>query len=119
MEHSKCKWTKIRIEFNHIDTLITSDESEKSLKLIKYGKNPGEDNINSEIYKYKPEEFKLRLPQFLNNIHTKNCNPSERRSTVAIQLLKKGDRRDPKNYRGISILSTCCKIYSKILNIKL
>ena len=29
------------------------------------------------------------------------------------------DRREPKNYRGISILNTCYKIYSKILNIKL
>jgi hypothetical protein len=32
----------------------------------------GEDNVNSELYKYTPAEFKLRFPQFLNNIHTKN-----------------------------------------------
>jgi hypothetical protein len=32
---------------------------------------------------------------------------------------KKGDRRGPKNYRGISILNTCYKIYSKIFNMKL
>jgi hypothetical protein len=35
MEHNKCKWTKIRMAFNRIHTLITSDESEKALKLIK------------------------------------------------------------------------------------
>jgi hypothetical protein len=34
-------------------------------------------------------------------------------------IIKKGDRRDPKNYRGINILNTCYKIYSKILNMKL
>jgi hypothetical protein len=28
----------------------------------------GEDNVNSELYKYTPTEFKLRLPQFLNNV---------------------------------------------------
>ena len=30
----------------------------------------------------------------------------------------KGDRREPQNYRGISILNACYKIYFKILNIK-
>jgi len=34
-------------------------------------------------------------------------------------IFKKGDRREPKNYRGISILNTCYKLYSKILNMKL
>jgi hypothetical protein len=54
------------MEFNHIDTLITSDESEKALKLMRNG----EDNANSELYKYTPAEFKLRLPHFLNNTYT-------------------------------------------------
>ena len=34
------------------------DELEKVLKLTKNGKTPGQDNINSELYKYAPEEFK-------------------------------------------------------------
>jgi len=36
-----------------------------------------------------------------------------------ITVVWKGDRRDSKNYRGISILNTCYKIYSNILNKKL
>lgn len=32
---------------------------------------------------------------------------------------QKGDRRDLKNYRGISIHNTCYEMYSKILNVKL
>jgi len=39
------------------------------LNLTKNGKAPGQDNINSEPYKYAPVEFKLRLLQFLNNIY--------------------------------------------------
>ena len=34
-------------------------------------KSPGENNINSESYKYGPEEFTLRLLQFLNNMYIK------------------------------------------------
>ena len=40
--------------------------------MIKY-KAPGQDNINLEIYKYAPEEFKLRLLQFLNNVYREKC----------------------------------------------
>jgi hypothetical protein len=36
-----------------------------------------------------------------------------------ITIVKKGDRRDPKNYRGIIISNTSYKIYANILNKKL
>jgi len=68
---------------------------------------------------YAPEEFKLRLLQFLNNIYRENGIPNEWRNAVITPIFKKGDRREPKNYRGISILNTCYKIHSKILNMKL
>jgi hypothetical protein len=38
---------------------------------MKNGKSPGEDNINLELCTYAPEQFKMRLPQFLNNTSTK------------------------------------------------
>jgi hypothetical protein len=41
---------------------------------MKNGKSSGEDSINSELEKYTPEEFKLRLLQFLNNIYTHKKN---------------------------------------------
>jgi hypothetical protein len=56
------------MEFNHVDPVITSDESEKALQLMENGTSPGEDKINSDSYKYAPEGFKLRFIQFLNNI---------------------------------------------------
>jgi len=46
---------------NHTDTLITSDKSEKTLKLTKNGKSPGEDNINLELYTYASEQFKIEI----------------------------------------------------------
>jgi len=113
---------ELQLEYNSTDYLhafITLDELEKVLKLTKNGKTPAQDNINSELYKYAPEEFKLRLLKFLNNIYRENCIPNEWRNAVMTPIFKKGDRREPQNYRGISVLNTCYKIYSRILNIKL
>jgi hypothetical protein len=95
------------------------DELEKVLKLTKNGKAPGQDKINSELYEYAPVEFKLRLLQFLNNIYRENCIPNEWRNAVITPIFKKGDRREPKNYREISVFNTCYNLYSKILNMKL
>jgi len=68
---------------------------------------------------YVPEEFKLRLLQFLDNIYRENRIPNKWRNAVITPIFRKGDRREPKNYTGISILNTCYKLYSKILNMKL
>jgi hypothetical protein len=54
---------------NKEDSIITSDELEEALRLTKNGKSPGEENINSELYKYTPKEFKQRLLKFLNDIY--------------------------------------------------
>jgi len=114
---------KLQLEHNSADYLHTSkilDELQNALKLTKKNeKTPGQDNINSELYKYAPEEFKRNLLQFLNNIYREYCIPDEWRNVVITPIFRKGDRREPKNYRGISILNTCYKIYSKILNMEL
>ena len=112
VEHNKHNWITTRRQLSRLLTFfLTLDELEKALKLTKNGKTPGLDNINSELYKYAPEEFKLRLLQFLNKVYRENCIPVEWRNAVINPIFKKGDRREPKNYRVISILNTCYKIY--------
>jgi len=61
------------------------------LKLTKNGKTQGQRNINSELYKYAPEEFKLRLLRFLNNTYRENCIPNEWRNAIITPIFKKCD----------------------------
>jgi len=75
---------------------VTFDELEKLLKLTKNGKAPGQDNINSELCKYAPVEFKMRLPQFLNNTYRENRVPNERRNGVITPIFKKVTEENPK-----------------------
>jgi hypothetical protein len=120
MENNKYKWITIRILFNRLLTCFANlDEIKKALKLKKESKTPGQDNINSELHKHAPEEFKVWLLKFFNNLNRENSFPNFLTNAVITPLLKKYDRREPKNYRGIGILNTCYKIYSKTLNMKL
>ena len=42
--------------------------------------------------------------------------PKRWREGVVVNLFKKGDKADPGNYRGITLLSTVGKIFYMILN---
>ena len=66
------------------------------LKLTKNDKTPGQDNIDSQLYKYAPEEYKLMSLQILNNIYRENCIRNEWRNAVITPIFKKGDSREPK-----------------------
>jgi hypothetical protein len=90
---------ELQLEHNSADYLPASvllDELEKVLKLTKNGKSPGQDNINSELYKYAPEELKLRLLQFFDNIYRENRIPNEWRIAVITPMFKKGTEGNPK-----------------------
>ena len=119
------KWITITniIQFSRLLACLYNFRwTRKGVKIKKKnGTTPGQGNINSERYKYAPEEFKLTLLHFLNNIYRENRIPNERRNSVIIPIFKKSDRREHKNYREISTPNTCYKIYmySKILYMKL
>ena len=75
------------------------------LKLTESGKTPGQDNINSELYKYAPEEFKLRLLHFLNNMYRESSIPDKWRNAVISPIFKKDDRRNPKTAKELVFLA--------------
>ena len=45
--------------------------------------------------------------------------PKEWREGLIVNLLKKGDKEEPGNYRGITLLSVVGKVFCKILNNRL
>ena len=56
---------------------------------------------------------------FLNQVYSQKHIPNEWRNVIIQPVYKKGDRNNPQNYRGISILNDCYKFFAKIINIKL
>jgi hypothetical protein len=55
---------------------------------------------------YASKYLKMRLLNFVNNIHRQNRIPDEWRNAAITPIFKKGDRKKPPNYSGIRILNT-------------
>ena len=52
-------------------------------------------------------------------IWKEECVPMKWREGLIVSLFKKGDKEDPGNYRGITLLSVVGKLFCKILNDRL
>jgi hypothetical protein len=94
---------------------IKSQELEEAIRKTKNSKAPGEDEIPAELYKYSSIKFKRRLLDFYNLIIEQETIPEEFENAIVVPIFKKGDMAKAENYRGISLLNTCYKIFAKIL----
>ena len=59
------------------------------------------------------------LEQLFSVIWREETVPKQWREGLIVNLFKKGDREDPGNYRGITLLSVVGKVFCKILNNRL
>jgi hypothetical protein len=90
------------------------EELETTIQSLKARKCPGSDRINNELYKHAPKSFQHKFLNFLNVCWIYRDIPEEWRIAIVILIHKKGDRKNPDNYRGISLLNKGYKKYSKI-----
>ena len=103
--------------FNHN---FTPSEVSKLLRNLKNNKSSGPDQILNEFLKYSPPNFIDMLTKLFNVILDTGICP-EQWSLAIIKLFYKnvGEREDPSNYRGISLLSCLGKVFSNLINDRL
>jgi hypothetical protein len=96
--------------------VIDSQEVEEAVNKLKNGKASGEDGIANEMLKRGGPavvEWFVRLFNLCVNV---GGAPLEWRSAIIVPLFKgKGDKKECKNYRGISLLSTPGKVYGRVI----
>lgn len=97
----------------------TVEEIQEIIKTMKNNKAPGEDGICAEILKAGGIELAKKLHKIILQVWEREDIPEDWRNAIIIPIHKKGDKRDPNNYRGISLLSTSYKVLSKVLQKRL
>ncbi|XP_072765165.1 uncharacterized protein [Anoplolepis gracilipes] len=95
---------------------IPKDRLEMAIHKLKNRKAPGPDSIGNELLKYGGGALTKELHSFFNKILTHKEVPQEWRESITIPIFKKGEKTNPKNCRGISLLSTTAKLMIKIIS---
>lgn len=90
-------------------------EIKNIIHLLKNGRAPGEDGIIAELWKLNDDELINRIYRIIGNIWETEQIPLEWKCALIHPLHKKGEKTDPNNYRGISILPVTYKILSSAL----
>ena len=98
---------------------IREDEIRTVIQKMANNKAPGVDGLVTELFKNSSDIVIPYLLKLFNNIMDKGQYPSEWCKAVICPLHQKGSKNVKDNYRGISLLDVCGKIFTKILNHRL
>ncbi|OMJ27742.1 LINE-1 reverse transcriptase-like protein [Smittium culicis] len=118
------KWKDIRnniATFPECDSPLTWKEITEVLKSTPNNKSPGIDGIPSEVWKLTQNEMEPVTPlarlifRLTKEMWDTERMPEQMDPSIVVPIHKKGDKRDPNNYRGISLIPTLAKIVSKIV----
>ncbi|CAG7725223.1 unnamed protein product, partial [Allacma fusca] len=98
-----------------LDADISYEECLNAQKRIRTGKSPGCDGIPGEFLKYLPVNFVGLYNKLFNNMLTGGPFPAIWGDIEIVTIYKKGDIRNPSNYRGISLINSALKWFTQII----
>lgn len=94
-------------------------ELEMALAGTRSGKSPGGDGLPAEFYKKHWHLIREDLLEVLQEVAQSGTLPVSFREGVITLLYKKGDRKDLRNWRPITLLNTDYKLFAKVLALRL
>ena len=108
-----------RKDVDILDRQIDFDELEEAISGLKTSKSSGPDSLINEFFLYATIELKVFIVILFNTILKLEYFPASWAVGSITPIFKKGDKDDPNNYRGISIISCLAKLFTKIMNNRL
>ena len=90
-------------------------EVDEAIARLKNNKSAGTDEIPAELLKEAGATFKDYFHQLIVKIWNEERMPTDWNTSIICPIHKKGDRRECKNYRGISLLNIAYKILASIM----
>ncbi len=97
-----------------LDEPITPAEVHEQARKMKPDKASGPDGIPPGVFTLLPVQWIYSLVALFNSIFLSGNYPQSWMSQ-GIHNFRKGDRSNPSNYRGISVINTLGKLYDMVL----
>ena len=88
-----------------LDREIELQEIARCVRKLKNNKTGGSDGLVGELLKYGGSGMIHLLHKLFEVVWSEELVPPKWREGLIVNLFKKGDREDPGNYRGITLLS--------------
>ena len=98
-----------------LDDPITDIEVCKQIQDMESDRAGGTDGVPPGVLKLLPANWLIFLTCILNNLFSNAVYPQSWTLAKMVTIFKKGNRRLPGNYRGITIINCLAKLYDKIL----
>ena len=102
-----------------LDREIEREEIAVYVWKLTNNKTVGSDGLVGELLKYGGSGMMDLLQQLFAVVWREEYVPSQWREGLIVNLFMKGDKEDPGNYRGITLLSVVGKVFCKVLNNRL
>lgn len=98
---------------------ITEDDVERATRIAKNNKAPGPGNIRMELIKYGGKNLMKFITTIFNKIENGEEIPNEWNKSYITSIYKKGDKKNVNNYRGISVLPSIMRLFSRVIKDKM
>lgn len=107
------------VMFDELNTDFSHEEILKSIKQLKTNKSGGPDRLINEFFIHGKHVLLPILSNLFNKIFENGVFPEEWSEGYVIPLHKKGNKSEVGNYRGITLLSSLGKLFTRIINNRL
>ena len=105
--------------FQELNIPISTDEIINAIKDLKNGKCGGDDLLINELFIHGRDVLCPYMLHLFNFIFDSGIFPDMWRDGLLSPLYKRGNRLNPDNYRGITLLSDLGKLFTRVLNNRL
>lgn len=105
--------------FDELNSAILKDELLSAIKQLRNGASSGPDLLLNEFFKHGSVSLINYMHVLFNRLFQIGYFPKQWSEGFIVPIFKKGDINEVSNYRGITLLSTLGKLFTRILNNRL
>ncbi len=98
-----------------LDEQISAVEVQEQIQRMHPDKAYGPDGLPPGVFSLLPARWVLTIVTLFNSLFVSGTYPSSWFKAKVFTIFKKGDRLNPNNYRGISVLNSMAKLYDMVL----